>query len=167
MQFTIFSQYHRPSVTSTTETILCKHTHVYTSIASFWKGGRGAKHHEAAMWVSPNSTPLNFFNLQSLLLNATPKYFKFPTFSKHQKIYKLGHIVMVWNPHWSSKTQNKKRNVTCQCMFNLLITIKVQKKPLCVSEFQFLYVPASNRYGKATKPAARREHALRSYILCF
>jgi hypothetical protein len=45
-------------------------------------------------------------------------------------------------------------------MFNSLITITVQKKPLCVNAFLFLYVPASNRYGKATKPAARREHGV-------
>jgi hypothetical protein len=45
-------------------------------------------------------------------------------------------------------------------MFNSLITITVQNKPLCVIAFQFLYVLASNRYGKATKPAARREHGV-------
>jgi len=33
---------------------LRKHTNVYTSIASFQKAGRRAKHYEAAVCISPN-----------------------------------------------------------------------------------------------------------------
>jgi hypothetical protein len=40
----------------------------------------------------------------------------------------------------------------------------IQKKLLCVTEFQFLHVPVTNRYRNAMKQAARREHALRSCI---
>jgi hypothetical protein len=57
--------------------ILHKHKNVYTSIASFLKAERREKCYEAALCISPNSFPLNFFILQSLLPNATPKHFKF------------------------------------------------------------------------------------------
>jgi len=66
------------SVTPTTIKILHKHTHVYTSIASFVKAGRIAKHYKAAVCISTNSFTLNFFTLQSLLLNPTPIHFQFP-----------------------------------------------------------------------------------------
>jgi hypothetical protein len=72
-QSTIFPQCHRPSVTPTTITMLCKHTHIYTSIASFLKAGWTAQHYEAALWISSNPFHLNFFTFQSLLLIATPK----------------------------------------------------------------------------------------------
>jgi len=77
IQSTVFPQCHRPSVTPTTIKILHKHTYVYTSIASFVKAGRIAKHYKAAVCISTNSFPLNFFTLQSLLLNPTPIHFQF------------------------------------------------------------------------------------------
>jgi len=77
-QSTVFPQCHRPSVTPTTIKILRKQTHVYTSIASFVKAGRLAKHYKAAVCISTNSFTLNFFTLQSLLLNPTPIHFQFP-----------------------------------------------------------------------------------------
>ena len=52
--------------------MLHKHTHVYTAITSFVKGGRRAKHYEAAVCISTHSPPLSFLTLQSLLLNVTP-----------------------------------------------------------------------------------------------
>ena len=45
-QSTVFPQHHRPCVTTTTIKILSKHTNVYTSIASFQKAERRAKHYE-------------------------------------------------------------------------------------------------------------------------
>jgi hypothetical protein len=75
---TVFPQCHRPSVTPTTIKILHKHTHVYTSTASFVKAGRIAKHYKAAVCISTHSFTLNFFTLQSLLLNPTPIHFQFP-----------------------------------------------------------------------------------------
>jgi hypothetical protein len=46
----IFSpQSYRPSFTPITVTILIKHTHVYTSIASFLKARSSAQHYEAAV----------------------------------------------------------------------------------------------------------------------
>ena len=75
---TVFPQCHRPSVTPTTIKILHKQTHVYTSIASFVKAGRIAKHYKAAVCISKNSFTLNFFTLLSLLLNPTPIHFQFP-----------------------------------------------------------------------------------------
>ena len=81
------------SVTPTTIKILHKHTHVYTSIASFVKAGRIAKHYKAAVCISTNSFPLNFFTLQSLLLNPTPIHFQFPPPTKLQTTYQLGHVL--------------------------------------------------------------------------
>jgi hypothetical protein len=78
IQSTVFPQCHRPSVTPTTIKILRKQIHVYTSIASFVKAGRIAKHYKAAVCISTNSFPLNFFTLHSLLLNHTPIHFQFP-----------------------------------------------------------------------------------------
>ena len=75
-QSTVFPQCHRPSVPPTTIKTQCKHRNVYTSIASFRKAGRTAKHYEPAVCIAPHSFSLNFFTLQSLLLNATPKYFQ-------------------------------------------------------------------------------------------
>ena len=75
---TIFSQCHRPSVTPTTIEILRKQTHIYTSIASFVKAGRIAKHYKTAVCISTNSFTLNFFTIQPLLLNPTPIHFQFP-----------------------------------------------------------------------------------------
>ena len=92
-QSTVFPQCHRPSVTPTTIKILHKHTHVYTSIASFVKAGRIAKHYKAAVCISTNSFPLNFFTLQSLLLNPTPIHFQFPPPTKLQTTYQLGHVL--------------------------------------------------------------------------
>jgi len=77
-QSTVFPQCHRPSVTPKAIKILRKQTHVYTSIASFVKAGRTAKHYKAAVCISTNSFTLNFFTLQSLLLNPTPRHFQFP-----------------------------------------------------------------------------------------
>ena len=45
---------------------------------SFVKAGRIAKHYKAAVCISTNSFTLNFFTLQSLLLNPTPIHFQFP-----------------------------------------------------------------------------------------
>jgi len=42
------------------------------------KAGRIAKHYKAAVCISTNSFTLNFFTLQSLLLNPTPIHFQFP-----------------------------------------------------------------------------------------
>ena len=113
-QSTDFPQCHTQSVTSTSIKILSKHTNVYTSTASFQKAERRAKHYEAALCISLNSFPLNFFILQSLLSNATPKYFKFPILPKFQMIFQLGHIPMVWYPHCASRIHNKGRNEACQ-----------------------------------------------------
>jgi len=77
-QPTVFPQCYRPSVTPTAIKILRKHTHAYTSIASFVKARRIAKHYKAAMCISTNSFTLNFFTLQSLLLNPTTIHFQFP-----------------------------------------------------------------------------------------
>jgi hypothetical protein len=114
-QSTVFPQCHRPSVTPTGIKIPHKHKHVYTSIPSFLKAGRRARQFESAVCNSPNSFPLNFFTLQSLLLNATPWYFKFPTLPKFQTIYQLGHVFIVWNPQCSSRIHNMGRNLACQC----------------------------------------------------
>jgi len=42
------------------------------------KAGRIAKNYKAAVCISTNSFTLNFFTLQSLLLNPTPIDFQFP-----------------------------------------------------------------------------------------
>jgi hypothetical protein len=76
-------------------TIQNKHTSVYTSIASFQKAETTATHYEIAVCISPNSFPLNFFILQSLLPNVRPKYLKFPKLPKFQTMYQLGHVFMV------------------------------------------------------------------------
>ena len=117
-QSTVFPQCHRPSVPPTTIKTQCKHRNVYTSIASFRKAGRTAKHYEPAVCIAPHSFSLNFFTLQSLLLNATLKYFKFPTLPQLQTIYLLGHVLMVWNNHCTSRI-HKKRNVACLCTTSL------------------------------------------------
>ena len=73
-QSAIYSHCHKPSVTPTAIKILCKPTHVYTSIASFLQAGSRTKCHKAAVRISPNSFPLNFIIIiQSLLPNATSK----------------------------------------------------------------------------------------------
>ena len=76
-QSTVFPQCQRPSVTTTAIKIIRKQTHVYTSIVSFVKAGRIAKHYKAAVCISTNSFTLNFFTLQFLLLNPTPIHFQF------------------------------------------------------------------------------------------
>jgi len=53
-QSTAYPQCHRPTVTPTAIKILNKHTNVYTSITSFQKAERRAKHYEAAVCISPN-----------------------------------------------------------------------------------------------------------------
>ena len=110
---------HRPNVTPTIIQILNKHTCVYTWIASFQEAERKAKHYEAAVCIAPTSFPLNFFTLQSLLLNATPKHFKFPSLPKFQTIYLLGQVFTVWKPHCTSRIYNKRRNVAYQCTSSL------------------------------------------------
>jgi hypothetical protein len=89
-------------------------TYVYTSNGSSSERQKDTKHYEAEVWVSPNSTHLNFFTLQSSLLNATQEYYKLPNISKLQTIYWVDHIFGVCNSHWNTRTKNKKRNVTRQ-----------------------------------------------------
>ena len=113
-QSTDFPQCQRPSVTPTTTKILSKHTNVYTSIASFQKAETKAKHYEAALCNSPNSFPLNFFILKSLLSNVTPKYPRLPNLPKFQTMYQLVHVFVVWYPHCNSTIHNKRRKVACQ-----------------------------------------------------
>ena len=92
-QSTDFPQCHTQSVTPTAIKVLSKHTNVYTSIASFQKAERRAKHYEAAVCISPNWFPLNFFILQSSFLIAIPKYFKFLTLLKFHTMYQLRHFL--------------------------------------------------------------------------
>jgi hypothetical protein len=49
-------------------------------------------------------------------------------------------------------------------MFNSLIIIMIQKKLVREIEFQCPHVAVSKPFGDATKQAAIREHALRSWI---
>jgi hypothetical protein len=49
-------------------------------------------------------------------------------------------------------------------MFPSLITITMQKKQVDDTQFQCPHVAFSKRFGNATKQAAIREHALRSYF---
>jgi hypothetical protein len=63
--------------------------------ANYWKAERKAKHYEAAACIVPNSFPLNFYALQSLLLKATPNHFKIPTLLKFQTMYLLGQVLTV------------------------------------------------------------------------
>jgi len=67
------------------------HTHTHTRARTFtfkqsWfqTAGRRAKHYGAAVCNSPNSFPLSFFTLQSILLNVTLKHFQFPNLPKYQ-----------------------------------------------------------------------------------
>jgi hypothetical protein len=103
-----------PSVTPTGIKILRKQTHVYTSIASFVKAGRIAKHYKAAVCISTNSFTLNFFTLQSLLLNPTTIYFQFPP-SQHSK-QRISWVTFctVRCPHCKPRIYNKRRNVDSQ-----------------------------------------------------
>ena len=91
VQSTVFPQCHRPSVTPTAIKILRNHTHVNTSIVSFMKTGRIAKLYKAAVCISTSSFTLNFFTLQSLLLNPTP--LPVPPLTKLQTTYQLGHVL--------------------------------------------------------------------------
>jgi len=73
-QSTILPQCQRPSVVPSNIKIQCTPANAYTSIAILRKAGRRAKYYEAAFCIAPHSFSLNFFTIQSLLLNATPKY---------------------------------------------------------------------------------------------
>ena len=99
--------------------IVPKHTHIYTAIASFLKGGRTAKHYEAAVCISTNLFPLNFFILLSLLLNAVLKYVTFRTHPKFQTMYWLDHVFMMRYPNCAWRIHNKSRNVASQCATSL------------------------------------------------
>jgi hypothetical protein len=119
-QSTAFPQCHRPSVTPTTTKILCEHTQVYNSIASFQKAERKTKHYEAPVCIAPNSFPLNFFlPPKTLLLNTTLKHFKFFSLLKFLTMYLVGHVLTVWKPHCNSTMYSNRRNVDCQCTTSL------------------------------------------------
>ena len=60
------------------------HTHITFQQSRFLKAGRRPKHYEAAVCISPNSFPLNFFIFQSSLFIAIPIYFKFQTLLLYQ-----------------------------------------------------------------------------------
>jgi hypothetical protein len=107
------------SVTPTAIKILCKHTHVYTSIASFVKAGRIAKHYKAAVWISTNSFNLNFFTLQSLLLKPTPIHFQFPPSQNSKQRISYVTFCMVRCPHCKPRIHNKRRNIDSQRTISL------------------------------------------------
>ena len=98
--------------------ILHKHTHVYTAIASFVKGGMREKYYEAAVCISTNLFPLNFFILLSLMLSAALNYFVFTTRPKFQTMYRIGHIFMRYPP-CTSRIHKKSRNVGHKCTTSL------------------------------------------------
>jgi len=121
-QSTVFIQCHSQIVTPTAIIILCKHTHM--SIIKFsWyqKGGRRANLYEPVVSITAHYYPLNFLILQSLLLNTTQKYFKFPTLPKFQTMYQLGHyfLYIVWYSSCAPRIYNRSRNVVCQCTASL------------------------------------------------
>jgi hypothetical protein len=68
-QSTVFPQCHRPMVTPTFMKIPQKHTHTHM----FSESRRENKNFEAVVGITPKYFPLNFFILQSLFLNTTPK----------------------------------------------------------------------------------------------
>jgi hypothetical protein len=63
------------------------HTHTFIFQQSRdQKERRRAKFYEYVVSIAPNSFPLNFLIPQSVFLNTTPKYFKFPSLPKFQTI---------------------------------------------------------------------------------
>jgi len=113
-QSTVFPYCHRPSVTPTAIKMLRKQTHVFTSIASFVKAGRIAKHYKAAVCISTNSFTLNFSTLKFLLLNTNPIHFQFSPSQNSKQCISWVTICMVRCPHCKPRIHNKRRNVDSQ-----------------------------------------------------
>ena len=110
-----FLQCHRPSVTPTFVKILHKHTHMFIfQISCCHKAKRRAKLYQAAVSITPNLFPLNFFIPPSLFLNPTPKHFQFLILPTFQTMYQLDHVFFkLWYLCCASTIHNKIRNVAC------------------------------------------------------
>jgi hypothetical protein len=94
---TVFPECHNPSVTFTFMEILHKHTytHVYISTVMFLESRKKSKTLQGCSSEHYSiSFLLNFLILQYLFLNATPNYFKFPTFPNFQTMYQLDHVFL-------------------------------------------------------------------------
>jgi len=121
-QSTVFAQCHSQIVTPTAIKILCKHTHMSIFKFSWYqKGGRRANLYEPVVSITAHYYPLKFLILQSLFLNTTQKYFKFPILPKFQTMYQLGHdfLYIVWYSSCAPRIYNRNRNVVCQCTASL------------------------------------------------
>ena len=71
------------------------------------------KHYEAVVIITPHLLPLSFLILQSLFLNATPKYFKFPILQKFQTMYQICNFLWCKIPTVPLE-YSKSRNVAHQ-----------------------------------------------------